>query len=335
MTTMGTILALITGIITIAGIIIGIRQYQKNKRETKLGFKINGVFPILNKGEEKLNLRMVHNGEEVERPLILLSGSIENTGTTDIDQNRIYEPLKLKIGDDFKWRDFALNDKSQIGQKKKILNEKEIELNWDLLKKNESLGFEALIELEEEVSSDDVSAITFDKLYEVLAFDYRITDLDRIEFVKDKSNRSRSIFGTPFFRRSYFLISIFLFSMFLFLFFNPRFSSKFFGKPFFNTDINYEIQNNQTDSTFLSSMETISESSVLLISTSGDKKIVSKKDFNNNYKINEISTLKKRDYLMWVIIFVLVFLISSFIFLEIKHSSKKKVIKYSNRREQV
>lgn len=79
--------------------------------------------------------------------LFKINGGLINDGNADIDQTNIFKSPRIKIPEGFKCIDVGIIPSSQdIETRVKIVTDNEVEIEWDLLKKNEFIKFSLLIE---------------------------------------------------------------------------------------------------------------------------------------------------------------------------------------------
>jgi hypothetical protein len=173
-------------IITISGTLgtilfglLSIYFYMKSKRKVSLKFTNKECFSLFSDAVKRLNIQLNYDYRAISGSLILFKGEITNDGKVDIDVNDIKKPLSIISQDNFKWVEVkVINQSEGIKSDIKIISQNELKLEWDLLKINEFIEIEALIEIEEEENLSKVRAIDF---YEGLKFDYRISNLNSIQ----------------------------------------------------------------------------------------------------------------------------------------------------------
>ncbi len=283
----GTIIG-IFGII--ATVILGFYSIVVTKRAKKISsltIRKNECFSLFDVAVKKLKIDIKYADKKIENPLILFKGEIYNSGTIDIDKTSIYEPFKIIASDNYSWLEVNLtNENSKINSKIQKISEKEISFNWDLLKKNEKIQFEALIESKvsenEEIIKD---AIDF---YDTLNFSYRITNLDKI-ICDDKFDESKFInkkIGVSF-------IFFFVFLLFgIFVYLIPQVNKKIRSADFYNMYFELYTQNN--DSIILSTIIPIFKDKLLLKDINDNTiEILSLDNFINKYHIVSIKTTRE------------------------------------------
>lgn len=175
----GNILGGIGVLLTIIFGIYSIWAYRKSKRKVSLEFKNIQCYSLFRNDINRLNIELIYNKKTLTSELVLLKARIFNNGQADIDKNRIFSPLKIISTKDYTWLDtkitnFPTGSKANIA----VLNSSEIQINWDLLKSNEYIEFESLIEVEKSTNSDNDKTLSF---HNDLTFDFRITDLNNIQ----------------------------------------------------------------------------------------------------------------------------------------------------------
>lgn len=175
----GIILGVIGIVITCAFGLYSIWIYKKSKNTVSLQFRNRECYSLFSEDVNRLNIEISYNKKPLSNTLILLKARLINNGKVDIDKNRIFNPLKIKSNSDFKWLEATITSHS-IGATTdiQISNKNEIQIEWDLLKKDEYIEIEALAENIGSDNSESEKAIEF---YNGLVFDYRITDLNSIQ----------------------------------------------------------------------------------------------------------------------------------------------------------
>jgi hypothetical protein len=186
----GTILGILGIIITLGFGGYSIWVYKKSKKKVSLEFRNKECYSLFREDVNRLNIELIYNNTALNNTLILLKAKLINNGHVDIDKNRIYTPLKIISSDIYNWLEATVTSAPK-GAKTSIelLSGQEVELNWDLLKQNEYVEIEALVEIVGELEKEDEKGTDF---YNNLSFDYRITDLNSIQKEKQISNSSRS-----------------------------------------------------------------------------------------------------------------------------------------------
>lgn len=185
----GTILGIIGIVLTVGFGIYSIWSYKKSRRNVSLEFQRKECYSLFRDDVNRLNIEIVYNKKPLTRTLILLKAKLLNNGQIDIDKNRIYSPLKIKSTDDFNWLETTITSNPESATTSvKLISETEIQLDWDLLKKDEFIEFEALAEV---VNTDKQYLEKALDFYNGLFFDFRITDLNSIQKEKLFSNSNR------------------------------------------------------------------------------------------------------------------------------------------------
>lgn len=184
----GIILAVIGIILTFLFGVYSIIVNRKKKKNVSLSFEKEECYSLFKKDINRLNIDINYKGKTVDSYLILFKGIIRNNGEQDIDKNRIYKPIQIKIDKEFKWLEINITsspDGANVNIKK--INDNLLELNLDLIKKDEDIEFEALIEIPQETEIEEIT----DEFYKSIKFDFRITDLNRIEKIDDYYSKER------------------------------------------------------------------------------------------------------------------------------------------------
>lgn len=274
----GTILGIVGILLTLifGGYSIWI---SKKERKVSVVFKNKECYSLFREDVKRLNIDVIYNKTALKNPLILLKANLINNGHIDIGKNRIYKPLKIKSSETYNWLEARITS-SPKGAKTSIalLNDQEVQLNWDLLKQNECVEIEALVEITGELEQQEEKGTDF---YNDLSFDYRITDLNSIqkEGLIPASFRMFSIIN----RGGNVLIVLAILAGILFLSLESFPELNFLDKQI----INYSIKK---DSLILTSIIDSRHFDEITLKTEGidESIVISVRDFNANYTIQDI-----------------------------------------------
>jgi hypothetical protein len=174
----GIIVGVVGIILTIGFGIYSVLGYKKNRKKISLEFKKVQCYSLFKNDVARLNLEISYNNEVLSNALILLRARIINNGHTDIDENKVFKPLKLISQEEFIWLDAkSIIEPNGSTTKVQIISKNEIQIEWDLLKSDEFIEFEAIVKV-----SDNLSTVTDETsvFLNGITFDYRITDLNTI-----------------------------------------------------------------------------------------------------------------------------------------------------------
>lgn len=274
----GNILGVIGVILTIAFGIYSIWVYKKSKLKVNLDFKNKECYGLFRDEVNRLNIEIKYNNNPLTNPLILLKAKLINTGHLDIDKNRIYNPLKIKSTDEFKWLESRITYSPKGSTTNiKINNPNELQLDWDLLKTEESIEIEALVDVS---SGSKVDFNRTNEFFNGLKFDFRITDLNHINKEKQVSKKSTiSIFRHPKLFGSIVALVGFVFTI-----------GQFFPQLNFlpeKYNVEYKLSNENSSNHAIISAK--NESKLKITPINSDKFIeMSVNDFNKKYKIEQI-----------------------------------------------
>lgn len=159
--------------------IYSIYRSKKSFPKVELSLIRNECFALAHKEYEEFGIQIVYQERTVINPIILLKATLTNTGSQDIDSNLIFQPVKILTSSNYKWLQSKVkscppnsNIKTQINQKNELI------IEWDLLKANESIEIEIVIEDTKNCSSEPSSIIDF---YDNIKFEHRITNLNCIK----------------------------------------------------------------------------------------------------------------------------------------------------------
>jgi hypothetical protein len=276
----GTILGILGIIITLGFGAYSIWVYKKSKKSVSLEFRNKECYSLFRDDVNRLNIELIYNKTALSNTLILLKAKLINNGQIDIDKNRIYNPLKIKSSEVYKWLEATVTS-SPTGAKTNIdlLTEQEIQLNWDLLKRNEYIEIEALVEITGELGNEGEKGTDF---YNNLTFDYRITDLNSIQKEKQVSN---SLKRKSFFDRiskSLAIVTIVVGAIFLSFELFP--SINFMEKQV----VSYAIKKDNSELVSIISVNNNSDEIVLLVEGESEKRELSVEEFNRSYSLQRI-----------------------------------------------
>ena len=142
-------------------------------------------YSLFREDVNRLNIEIIYNKKTFTNALILFKVKIVYNGSIDIDKNRIFKPLKIISSKEFTWLETRKIEESNGSISNiKIVSPHDLQIEWDLLKTNEYIEFEALIEIIDGSKLDNDKTTIF---YNGLYFDFRITDLSKIT----KENRTQ------------------------------------------------------------------------------------------------------------------------------------------------
>lgn len=279
----GTILGIIGITITIAFGIYAIWTYKKSKRNISLEFQNKECYSLFRNDVNRLNIELSYNKKPLSNTLILLKAKLINNGKIDIDKNRIYSPLKIISTQEYKWLESTITSQPNGASTSiQLKSDNKIQIDWDLLKKEEFVEIEALAEIVDGDNPDGEKAIDF---YNGLTFDFRITDLNSIQKEKQVSameKRKNSLTKQAKFGG---IGAILLGSLFLLFYFVPEliFMPEKHIIEYFITDGTHEK---------IGSVKSTKQNEVNVTFTETEEKIeLSVDDFNKLYKIQQIKRL--------------------------------------------
>jgi len=176
---LGTLLTIFGLLLTIAFGIYEIWINNKTKRAVSLEFQNVECYTLFKDDINKLNIEVIHGGNVLLNTVILLKAKLLNNGQIDIDKGRIYSPLKIITTEKFNWLETKITSKPNgVNSNLTTISKSEIQLDWDLLKKDECIEFESLIEI---VCKNNLNGSNVNEFYTGLSFDFRITDLSSIQ----------------------------------------------------------------------------------------------------------------------------------------------------------
>jgi len=306
----GTVLAIIGIILTIIFGIYSIWIYKKTKKTISLEFQNKECYSLFDDEINHLNIKLLYNENTLSNTIILLKAKLINNGQIDIDKNRIFSPIKILCTEKFKWLEVNIISQSD-GTSANIQqnSENEIQVDWNLLKKDEFIEIEALIEVIINEDIKDDKAIQF---YNELTFDFRITDLNLVHKENQESKHEKRIKSIKSLNKvSTFVASVSIlvgaFTMFSGFYPNLSFVKK-------SKDINYLINDGNISKVYTIQSKSNNTINITENNTSNSMEL-SLNEFNNKYKIvsinNTINSEKKvlLDKIVGLILLVLGFIL--------------------------
>lgn len=277
----------------VLSLIFGVYSIWFNKKSNKkvsLGIEKKECYSLFKSDINRLNIDVIYSGKSIENFLVLFKGVIRNNGQTDIDKNRIYKPIQIKTKSNYKWLEFSVSanpEGASVALSK--TNDQTLELNWDLLKKNEFIEFESVIEIPQNSEIDEIS----DDFYNGLTFDFRITDLNSIDKLTEIYSKERK---TKRLIQKLYLMGIFMTVCGLFIMFSHKLPENIgFLKPV--PIIKYNIVS-QAD-TIVTQIKTTTKSQIeiQLNEITVEKEI---DDFNKEFRVLNIHSLEFIDSTFWL-----------------------------------
>ncbi len=173
--TFSDILAIVGIIITIVFSIIGIILTIRKKYPGKLTFVEENAIGLFNSIIKNFpDIKIQYDDKPITEQMVYLKASFINTGNIDLTTKDNSHKLKISLSDEFKWINCKLTDYSNnvICKIENINNE--LIFDFDLLRKNEFIQFEAFAEIE----NTNKPASTFRKS---LTFTHRIPNTGKVD----------------------------------------------------------------------------------------------------------------------------------------------------------
>jgi len=179
-----TIMGMVGLLATLILGILGIYYAFRFRTQPRLTYVRDEFIPLFKSIVQSIDgIEISHGGRPIDQNLLLLKGSLLNTGSSDIDPSVIHEPLQLKLPPNCNALKAKItNSSAEVGAACKIIDSNTIEFNWNLLKKGEFVTFDALLEeggkakdAQESKEEDHIL-----KLEKKIKFKHRITNLDRV-----------------------------------------------------------------------------------------------------------------------------------------------------------
>lgn len=202
------IIGIFGAVLTIGFGIYSLKKMKDSTPKVELSFIKNECFSLVDESYNKLGLDIRYKEEKITNPIILLKATLRNTGSLDIDKNMMFQPLKIISSPQYKWLEAkVLTSPENANIEANIFNPNTLILNWDLLKEQESLEVEMVIEQIDKIQDEVPSTIYF---YDNIYFEHRITNLKNIRKNSYASTlKKRNI---RMFRRWFMLALLYLFT---------------------------------------------------------------------------------------------------------------------------
>lgn len=295
-----TIIGIFGVILTLIFGVYSIWIYKKTNKKVSLGIEKKEGYSLFKKDVNRLNIDIKYGNKTIDNHLILFKGEILNNGKTDIDKSRIFQPIKIKCSEKFKWLETNVSETPKDSTVSLTqINDTTLELGWDLLKSKEKIEFESLIEIPNDIINEDIS----EDFYDSLNFDFRITDLNKIEKLTEtyprKKRRSR-------FKKIAFVMGLFTFVAGLLIFFSPELPENL-SLIKKKKDLEYVLQ--KDGKIFTNDIIAYSDETLII---NGEK--ISVNDFNNTYQIKELKILSDNSSSLYNRIMGLIYIITGFFF---------------------
>lgn len=130
-------------------------------------------------------LSVLYEGKPVDPNLVLIEGSLLNTGRKDIDPQMVEHKLKCNLPEGFRWvRAKRIGATEHVQADVAIVNDTALEFTMGLLRRNEFVRFQALAAVPHEGKKDS-------SLEDSLSFSHRIADTCSVQKVRISSNRTQ------------------------------------------------------------------------------------------------------------------------------------------------
>ena len=142
------VLAIIGIVIALFFGIFSLWSHRVSRRIAGLKFENKECYSLFKNDVNRLNIQLNYNKAPISNNLILLKAHLMNYGNLDIDKTTIHSPLKIISPEHFKWLESVIIKYPEGATTDiKVLNEKEIQIGWDLLKAEETIVIEDLADI--------------------------------------------------------------------------------------------------------------------------------------------------------------------------------------------
>ncbi len=277
----GIILAIVGLILTLIFGIYSVRNNKKSQKKISISFEKKECYSLFKEDINRLNIDINYKGKTIDNYLILFKATITNNGNLDIDKSRIFSPLKIIIDKNFKWLETNISEITNgVNADIKNITDNILELNWDLIKKNEKIEFEALIEIPQNKEIEEIT----EEFYKSISFDFRITDLNKIDKIIDSNSkeirRKKS-------KQKVAVMSIIMLLFGLALFFSPE-APKYLSILPISQSIEYSLKSNDTT---VSVTIKAKDSNQMQLKNKDIDEEISISEFNKKFQIQKVNSI--------------------------------------------
>jgi len=166
-------------ILTVVGTLVGLISlwgYLMDKINLKKGLRLDsdGCISLANQNIRNLKISLVYKDVVTHNNIILFKGILSNESKKDIGRSDLVTPLQILFGEG-RILEAYIKKAPDSHCQCNILNDKcGICIIWDLLKSQETINFEVLIEF------DDFNSAYEKQLFKSITFDYRIKNINKV-----------------------------------------------------------------------------------------------------------------------------------------------------------
>jgi hypothetical protein len=192
---MGITLGILGVTATIIVGILGIRYSKKFTGNVSLTFVEHEWIPLFRtivKNLDEVEVRFKQ--KPISENIILLNGSLINDGNYDIDKSIVHKPLSIHLPKEFKFLKAKVTKHSKnVDAHCEIINDNRLNFHWDLLKKEEFISFNSLIEFQKGDNEEDKDGYQdLSDLFQI-NFEHRITNLSKVKEEKWDLNETEKV----------------------------------------------------------------------------------------------------------------------------------------------
>ncbi len=172
------ILWVIGTIVTIGIGYLSVRLTMKYRKKVSLCFIERDFIPLFKTIVKNLDtIEIRYRNNPISEKLVLIKATLINDGTTDIDSSIIHKPFSIRLPENFNCLELKITDCSpNLTAKINQVDNNNLIIEWDLLKKSEFISFDMVIE----IHPIGKGLVVDDKLA-YYSFDQRITNLDHVK----------------------------------------------------------------------------------------------------------------------------------------------------------
>jgi hypothetical protein len=177
----GILVSVFFGIFGIWGVIIVLRR----RYQGEITLFIEDSMALFDSIVKNLfpDIAVLYNGEPVSEGLVLLKGTFINSGSIDITENMIKQPLQISLPNDYKWRSAKIIRSSEGFSVAAETNGNMLTFATDSFRCDEYFRFEALVEVpfyDQAKKSQSISR----KLIDVLGVKHRIMNAGKVKITQ-------------------------------------------------------------------------------------------------------------------------------------------------------
>jgi len=144
--------SLIFGILGIGLTVLSIILFKRKRYPGEISFIVQECIDLFDSIVQNFNsISIKFKNRNINKDVVYLKGSFINTGDIDIRTDMVEENLLITLPEKFKWLDAKITNSSSYTNKSlKIIDNRKLEFELGLFKKNEFIQFELILEIHNE-----------------------------------------------------------------------------------------------------------------------------------------------------------------------------------------